>query len=155
MASRFNDQYYFRPNVSYDKTRGASVAESGTFNEDPYQYVVNPNDYLNFDNIESDDPLRDTRINATNEHNLSKSNSLSANATLQLNRKLNNEGRNITFRGSFGYGDDDSDQYAQSETRYYQIKNYLGGDSIEHRNQYITMPTKIIIIQHCLLIANL
>lgn len=81
----------FRPNVSYDKTRGASVAESGTFNEDPYQYVVNPNDYLNFDNIESDDPLRDTRINATNEHNLSKSNSLSANATLQLNRKLNNE----------------------------------------------------------------
>ncbi|MBP7942216.1 MAG: TonB-dependent receptor, partial [Phocaeicola sp.] len=132
----------FRPNVSYDKTRGASVAESGTFNEDPYQYVVNPNDYLNFDNIESDDPLRDTRINATNEHNLSKSNSLSANATLQLNRKLNNEGRNITFRGSFGYGDDDSDQYAQSETRYYQIKNYLGGDSIEHRNQYITMPTK-------------
>ena len=49
----------FRPNVSYDKTRGASVAESGTFNEDPYQYVVNPNDYLNFDNIESDDPLRD------------------------------------------------------------------------------------------------
>ena len=34
------------------------------------------------------------------------------------------------------------DQYAQSETRYYQIKNYLGGDSIEHRNQYITMPTK-------------
>lgn len=132
----------FRPNVSYDKTRGASVAESGTFNEDPYQYVVNPNDYLNFDNIESDDPLRDTRINATNEHNLSKSNSLSANATLQLNRKLNNEGRNITFRGSFGYGDDDSDQYAQSEIRYYQIKNYLGGDSIEHRNQYITMPTK-------------
>lgn len=89
--------------------------------------MVNPNDYLNFDNIESDDPLRDTRINATNEHNLSKSNSLSANATLQLNRKLNNEGRNITFRGSFGYGDDDSDQYAQSETRYYQIKNYLGG----------------------------
>ena len=34
------------------------------------------------------------------------------------------------------------DYYAQSETRYYQIKNYLGGDSIEHRNQYITMPTK-------------
>ena len=42
---------------------------------------------------------------------------------------------------SYGYGDDDSDQYAQSETRYNQIKNYLGGDSIEHRNQYITMPT--------------
>ena len=83
MASRFNDQYYF-PAECFLLTRqwGASVAESGTFNEDPYQYVVNPNDYLNFDNIESDDPLRDTRINATNEHNLSKSNSLSANANI-------------------------------------------------------------------------
>ena len=55
--------------------------------------MVNPNDYLNFNNIGTDDPLRDTRINATNEHNLSKSNSLSANATLQLNRKLNDKGR--------------------------------------------------------------
>ena len=54
--------------------------------------MVNPNDYLNFNNIGTDDPLRDTRINATNEHNLSKSNSLSANATLQLNRKLNDKG---------------------------------------------------------------
>ena len=96
-------------------------------------------------------------INVTNEHNLSKSNSLSANATLQLNRKLNNEGRNITFRGSFGYGDDDSDQYAQSETRYYQIKNYLGGISIEHRNWGFTLRCllKIIIIQYNPFIANL
>ena len=54
----------FRPNVSYNKTKGTSATESGTFNEDPYQYVVNPNDYLNFNNIGTDDPLRDTRINA-------------------------------------------------------------------------------------------
>ena len=52
------------------------------------------------------------------------------------------KGHNITFRGSFGYGDNDNDQYTQSETRYYQIHNYLGGDSIQYRNQYITMPTK-------------
>ena len=91
-------------------------------------------------NIGTDDPLRDTRINATNEHNLSKSNSLSANATLQLNRKLNDKGRNITFRGSFGYGDDDSDQYAQSETRYYQIKNYLGGSSLKVPDSVAEVP---------------
>ncbi|MDA6254745.1 hypothetical protein OSK51_28915, partial [Escherichia coli] len=53
----------------------------------------------------------------------------------------NNRGRNITFRGRFSYGDNDNDQYRQSETRYYQILNALGGDSVLYRNQYITTPT--------------
>lgn len=118
----------FRPNVSYNKTDGATMKESGTFNDDPYNYIANPNDYLNFNDMDGSDPLRDIRVNATNEHGLSDTKSLSANATLQVNRKLNNKGRNITFRGSFGYGDNDNDQYTQSETRYYQIHNYLGGD---------------------------
>lgn len=131
----------FRPNVSYGKSGSTSGSESGTFNEDPYNLVPNPNDFLNFDNLQ-DDPLKDIRVNATNRASLSASNSLSANATLQVNRKLNNRGRNITFRGRFGYGDNDNDQYTQSETRYYQLLNALGGDSILYRNQYITTPSK-------------
>lgn len=131
----------FRPNVSYGKSGSSSSSESGTFNEDPYNLVPNPNDFLNFDNLQ-EDPLKDIRVNATNRASLSASNSLSANATLQVNRKLNNRGRNITFRGRFGYGDNDNDQYTQSETRYYQLLNALGGDSILYRNQYITTPTK-------------
>ena len=131
----------FRPNFSYGRTNNASRSESGTFNEDPFNLIVNPNDYLNFDNL-SDDPLKDIRVNATNSASLSKGKSLSGNATLQVNRKLNNRGRNLTFRGVFGYGDNDNDQYTQSETRYYQLLNHLGGNSILYRNQYITTPTR-------------
>lgn len=131
----------FRPNFSYGRTNNASRSESGTFNEDPFNLIVNPNDYLNFDNL-SDDPLKDIRVNATNSASLSKGKSLSGNTTLQVNRKLNNRGRNLTFRGVFGYGDNDNDQYTQSETRYYQLLNHLGGDSILYRNQYITTPTR-------------
>ena len=131
----------FRPNFSYGRTNNASRSESGTFNEDPFNLIVNPNDYLNFDNL-SDDPLKDIRVNATNSASLSKGKSLSGNATLQVNRKLNNRGRNLTFRGVFGYGDNDNDQYTQSETRYYQLLNHLGGDSILYRTQYITTPTR-------------
>ena len=114
----------FRPNFSYGRTNNASRSESGTFNEDPFN------------------PLKDIRVNATNSASLSKGKSLSGNATLQVNRKLNNRGRNLTFRGVFGYGDNDNDQYTQSETRYYQLLNHLGGDSILYRNQYITTPTR-------------
>ena len=130
----------FRPNFSYGKTNGTSGSESGTFNSDPYSLIANPNDFLDFDKLE-DDPLENIRVNATNDASLTKSKSISTSATLQLNRKLNNRGRNITFRGRFSYGYNDNDQYRQSETRYYQILNALGGDSVLYRNQYITTPT--------------
>ena len=130
----------FRPNFSYGKTNGTSGSESGTFNSDPYSLIANPNDFLDFDKLE-DDPLENIRVNATNDASLTKSKSISTSATLQLNRKLNNRGRNITFRGRFSYGDNDNDQYRQSETRYYQILSALGGDSVLYRNQYIKTPT--------------
>ena len=133
----------FRPNFSYGRTNNASGSESGTFNADPYTRVANPNDFLDFDRMEEDDSdLEDIRVNATNSASLNKSKSISTSATLQLNRKLNDRGRNITFRGRFGYGDNDNNQYTQSETRYYQILSAITGeDSVLHRNQYITTPT--------------
>ncbi len=130
----------FRPNVSYSKSNSTSQDESGTFNEDPFLYVTNPNDYLNFNEIDSNDPLKGIRVNATNGNSLSKTKGLSTNATLQVNRKLNNKGRNITFRGTFGYGDNDNDQYTESATRYYLFPE--NPDSVLRRNQYITTPTK-------------
>ncbi|MEL5893916.1 TonB-dependent receptor [Bacteroides sp. GD17] len=132
----------FRPNFSYGKTDNLSNSESGTFNEDPYNLVANPNDYLNLASITGEDPLRRIRINAINSGSLSDNNSTSANATLQLNRKLNTKGRNITLRGNFGYSDNDNNQYTESETHYFQLQNYLGQDSVLIRNQYITTPTK-------------
>ena len=129
----------FRPNFSYGKTDNASSSLTGTFNADPFSLVANPNDYLDFDAISTGDPLKDIRVNATNSGTLSDSKSVSTDATLQINRKLNDKGRNITFRGRFGYGDNDNNQYTESMTRYYQIPT--NPDSTLIRNQYITTPT--------------
>ena len=129
----------FRPNFSYGKTDNSSSSLSGTFNADPYSLVTNPNDYLDFDVINNEDPLKDIRVNATNTGSLSDSKTVSTDATLQINRKLNDKGRNVTFRGRFGYGDNDNNQYTESMTRYYQI--LTNPDSTLIRNQYITTPT--------------
>ena len=129
----------FRPNFSYGKTDNSSSSLSGTFNADPYSLVTNPNDYLDFDVINNEDPLKDIRVNATNTGSLSDSKTVSTDATLQINRKLNDKGRNVTFRGRFGYGDNDNNQYTESMTRYYQIPT--NPDSTLIRNQYITTPT--------------
>ncbi|WP_455967281.1 outer membrane beta-barrel protein [Bacteroides fluxus] len=134
----------FRPDVSYGKTDNLSNSESSTFSSDPYSLVTDPNNWLTLEKIlnPDDDPLRNIRVNAINSGSLSDNKSLSTNATLQLNRKLNNKGRNITFRGRFGYTNNDNNQYTESETHYFQLMNYLGGDSVLIRNQYITTPTK-------------
>lgn len=129
----------FRPNVSYSKTDNTSLSESGTFNADPFGLVTNPNDYLNFESIGTTDPLRDIRVNATNTGSLTDGKSLSADGVLQVNRKLNDKGRNVTFRGRFSFGDTDNDQYTESTTRYYQIPS--NPDSTLIRNQFITTPT--------------
>lgn len=131
----------FRPNFSYGRTNNASLSESGTFNKDPFNLTATPNEYLNFDHL-SDDPLEEIRVNATNSASLSKAKSLSGNATLQVNRKLNDRGRNLTLRGVFGYGENDNDRFTQSETRYYQLLNALGGDSTLYRNQYVKTPSR-------------
>lgn len=137
----------FRPNFSYGKTDNSSFSHSGTFDADPLNYVTDPNNYLDLSAIgedEDNDPLSDIALNRSNSNTLGKSNSLSTDASLQVNRKLNSMGRNITFRGSFSYGDNDNDSYSEMLNRYYSesMQSYLGGDSIEHRNQYVTTPSK-------------
>ena len=132
----------FRPTVSFGKTNNGSDSESGTFSSDPYQLVDNPNDYLSFDLLDDSDPLKEIRRNLTANGSLTKQNTLSVNSSLQVNQKLNDAGRNVTFRGQFRYGDNDNDQYTQSITRYYQLVSVLGGDSTLIRNQFISSPTK-------------
>ena len=128
----------FRPNFSYGSSKTNSENQSATFDNDPFDIIVNPNDYLNLDGLDSNDPLSTIRINSSNDRSYLKSGSTSANATLQVNRKLNNKGRNITFRGRLGYTDTESDLYTDALTRYYQFD--YNPDSMNVRRRYIDTP---------------
>ena len=75
----------------------------------------------------------------SNSESKSEGQNLSANASLQVNRRLNNQGRNITFRGTFSYGDNDSEQFSESLTRYFDDNAKKEDDE---RKQYTTSPTK-------------
>lgn len=144
----------FRPNFSYNKSNSYSGSESGTFEKDPYGAEYggkNPNDYLSIDELIKldpvveasgltrntlEDPFKDIRLNVANNKSLNKSNNISADATLILNRKLSTNGRNIGLRLRTSYGDSESDAYSQAITRYYNMTPEL--DSIY---RYNTTPT--------------
>lgn len=132
-----------RPNLSYSSADNLSRSERGTFKSDPFALVADPNNWLALDKISSgNDPLEEIRINASNNGTMNDNSSISAGTVLQLNRKLNNKGRNIGFRGQFSYSNRDNHQYTQSKTHYFQLKDHLGEDSVLVRNRYVPAPVK-------------
>ena len=130
--------FFMRGNLSWGESDGSSNSQSSTFNSDPYAVVANPNLYLDFGG-DSNEDLDKIRVNASNNGSLSNGNSLSANVNMQLTRRLNDKGRNISLRGIASYGDNESERFSHNLTRYY-------GDNIPTYDEdairrYITTPT--------------
>ena len=131
--------FFMRGFMSMGDTESSSESMSATFNSDPYAIVADPNKYLDFDS-ESNDELDKIRVNASNNGSLSDGKSISANGNMQLTRKLNDKGRNVTLRLTGNYGDSESDRFSHNLTRYYS------GDGIptfyeDTIRRYITTPT--------------
>jgi hypothetical protein len=61
---------------------------------------------------------------------------------LQLNRRLNNSGRNVTLRFSGNVGDGMDKSFSNSLVEYFQLLNQHGEDSTHQTNRYAVTPTK-------------
>lgn len=131
--------FFMRGSFSWGETDNSSKSLSATFNSDPYAVVADPNAYLDFGST-ANEKLDAIRVNASDNNSLSDSRSLSANGNMQLTRRLNDRGRNVTLRLIGSYGDNESNKYSNNLIRYYS------GDGIptfseDTIRRYITTPT--------------
>lgn len=131
--------FFMRGSFSWGETDNSSKSLSATFNSDPYAVVTDPNAYLDFGST-ANEKLDAIRVNASDNNSLSDSRSLSANGNMQLTRRLNDRGRNVTLRLIGSYGDNESNKYSNNLIRYYS------GDGIptfseDTIRRYITTPT--------------
>ena len=129
--------FFLRGGLSWGDSESGSNSLSSTYNSNPFEVVADPYKFLDFEG-ESNEELDAIRVNASNSGSLSESNSLSANLNMQLTRKLNDEGRNITLRGIGSYGDNESERYSNNITRYYGDGIIAMEDTIR---RYIHTPT--------------
>lgn len=131
----------FRPSYSYSTNDGLSSSLSGTYNEDPYLYTIDP---LENDKINDVLDANGERINVNGRTNrsLSYSKSKNGNGMLQFNRKLNNLGRNITLRVDGGFSEGESNSLSAADVHLYQVQTAAGLDSTYQTNRYNTAPTK-------------
>ena len=128
----------FRPSVRINSSDGNSSSRSATFTEDPYLYVADPLAAASIDQLAADSLGVNSRTNGS----ISYSDNTSASAMLQVNRKLNTKGRNITLRGDFSYGDAESKNISTSDVILYQMRTAAGNDSTYYTNRYNLTPTK-------------
>jgi hypothetical protein len=128
----------FRPTFGYSTSDSRNVSSSASYNADPYLYVTDPLSVDAIKQLASDSLMVNTKYN----NSLSYSDSKKVNATLQINRRLNNRGRSITLVAGGGYSSSNSKSLSASSVTLYQIKNALGTDSVYQTDRYNVTPTK-------------
>ena len=127
----------FRPTMTLSTSDGLSSSTSASFNSDPYTFVTDPLAKAALQQLAADSVV--VNSNSSNGITYSKSNSFGA--MLQLNRKLNSRGRNVTVRGDVSYTDSKSNSLSTNNVHLYQIQNALGQDSTYQTNRYNLAPS--------------
>ena len=127
-----------RPQFNYNSNDGLGEGYSMTFDEDPFKTIRDPFDDEELQKLIDKGVVKNRNVN----NSISYSDSKSAGGWLQLNRRLNSKGRNITLRFSGNVGEGMSRSFTNSLVEYYQLVNQYGEDSTYQANRYAVTPTK-------------
>ena len=121
-----------RANGSLGSNDGISTSTSATFSEDPYLYVEDP--------LTSLEALSPYLVNHNISSSLSYGENKNASGTLQLYRRLNKRGRNITIRMEGSIGDSEQRNVSDNEVHLFRVKNIAGEDSTYFTARYNNTP---------------
>ena len=129
----------FRPSISWSTSDGLSGSQSASYNKDPY--TITTKDPLSEEGIEELDKA-EAMVNSQLTNGITYSDNNNINGMLQINRKLGNKGRNITFRVDAKYTDKDSKSISLNNAKLYLVQTAEGKDSTYQTNRYNLTPSK-------------
>ena len=129
----------FRPSISWSTSDGLSGSQSASYNKDPY--TITTKDPLSEEGIEEMEKA-EAMVNSQLTNGITYSDNNNINGMLQVNRKLGNKGRNITFRVDAKYTDKDSKSISLNNAKLYLVQTAEGKDSTYQTNRYNLTPSK-------------
>ena len=129
----------FRPSISWSTSDGLSGSQSASYNKDPY--TITTKDPLSEEGIEELDKA-EAMVNSQLTNGITYSDNNNIKGMLQVNRKLGNKGRNITFRVDAKYTDNDSKSISLNNAKLYLVQTAEGKDSTYQTNRYNLTPSK-------------
>ena len=128
----------FRPSISWTTNDSRSTGISASYNQNPYQYSDDPLSDEAIEKMDEDDAV----VNTQRSVSLNNSKNNNIRGMLQLNRKLNNKGRNVTLRMDAKYTDKDSKSISLQNAHLYLVQTAAGLDSTYQTNRYNLTPSK-------------
>ncbi len=133
----------FRPQFRYNSNDGLSNSRSASFRSDPYAIAGITDPLSQLDQLAYSDSIV---TNANRSIGLTYSDSKSFGGTLQLNRKLNSRGRNVTLRFGANYSEGMSKSASSNFVNYFVVDQTLNPyqykDSTYQADRYAVTPTK-------------
>ena len=129
----------FRPSISWSTSDGLSGSQSASYNKDPY--TITTKDPLSEEGIDELDKA-EAMVNSQLTNGITYSDNNNIRGMLQVNRKLGNKGRNITFRVDAKYTDNDSKSISLNNAKLYLVQTAEGKDSTYQTNRYNLTPSK-------------
>ena len=120
-----------RANGSTGTNDGLSTSMSATYDDDPYLYVADPLGMVH----DTTSPLYSHLVNHNHGASLSYGENKNAWVMLQLYRRLNPRGRNITLRVEGSMGDSDNRNVSNNEVALHRV------DSSYYTARYNTTPS--------------
>ena len=148
----------FRPNFSYSTNDGRNWSTNATFDKDPYDYADDPLKEINeiiTKTLGKDYPYRTEGVdypygivkNYNADNGVSYSDNTNLRGMLQFNRRLSNNGRNITLQVNANYGKGTSKSMSNNFTELYQMdaldpitEMFIHKDSTYQTNRYNLTP---------------
>ncbi len=124
----------FRPQFRYNSNDQLSDGTSATFSADPYSIRSITNPLAQLDELVNEGVVKNSNLS----NSISYSDSKSVGGWGQLNRRLSNNGRNVTLRLGVNYSEGMSKSFSNDSVNYYQFAN----DSVYQANRYAVTPTK-------------
>ena len=129
----------FRPSISWSSSDGLSGSQSASYNKDPY--TITTKDPLSEEGVEELEKA-EAMVNSQLTNGITYSDNNNVRGMLQVNRKLGNKGRNITFRVDAKYTDKDSKSISLNNAKLYLVQTAEGKDSTYQTNRYNLTPSK-------------
>ena len=128
----------FRPNLSFSNNDGRSWGSSASFNEDPYEYVVDPL----LDDAIAKLAEEGIIVNWQRNQGINYSDSKRVGGMLQYNRKFGSKGRNLTLRADASYSEGAQKSFSTNNTHLFLVPDMFGNDSTYQTSRFNLAPTK-------------
>ena len=122
-----------RANGSMNSNDGTNTQLAATFTGDPYLYAADP--------LAASALLAPYMVNRNEQNSMNYGENKNGWGMLQLYRRLNPKGRNITLRVEGSVGDGKQKSVSNNDVYLYKKKTYDGKDSVYFTSRYNTTPS--------------